>query len=1145
MRKNVACWNGDLLQILQQVRLRTLLLLLLPVLLTIPMAAFAGAYTQTVTLSERNASLITVFRKIEKQTGYHFWYEDALLKQTRPVTVSFRNAPLPAVLDACLKDQPLTYTIVERTVVIKRRPVTPAALVTTVAAPDEIVTGRVLNERSEPVVGATVQVKGTGEATSTNEEGRFRISVPSTDAVLVISSVGYAPQEVALGGRTAVEVSLTGNAQNMSEVVVTALGIRREARRLGYSTATVNTEQLTTNRTVNVGNSLQGKVAGLNVTPPAGGPGSSSKIRLRGQSSFGPNNSPLIVVNGIPFNNQSYAAGTGGTVSNTPAGGSSDQGDGLQSINPEDIESMTVLKGGAAAALYGSRAKDGVIIITTKSGRGMNGIGVELNSNFQAEQALDFIDFQYEYGQGEFGKRPATLSEAQSSGVWSFGERFDGKPQIQFDGTTRPYEPHKNRIRDFYRTGYAWTNSVALSGGSDKGNFRLSFANTTAEAIMPNSDFNKKILNLGLSYRFTNKFSVQLNANYSNEHNQNPPQIGIQDMNANTTVYTLANSIHADWLKNYKDAQGNEMALARFTNRNNPYWVTYNRFENVRRDRIFGNASLRYEFTKNFYLQGRIGQDYFSRPYDYNRPTGTRSIGSAPPGLFNGVYYQDVSTFRERNMDLMAGYSTTFGDFGIDLMAGGNSMQQQSDRMRTLVTNFYVRDLYTIGNGVTKEPEYDFGKLRINSLYGSAEFSLRNFLYLTLTARNDWFSTLNPQSNSYLYPSASGSFVFSQAARMPAWLNFGKLRLAYAEVGSGTDPYSDKLYYAVNANALNGIPLGRINSSVSPNPNLRPLKIKEAEAGLELRLFNRVLLDVSVYRKNTVDEILNVDISNASGFGQTKVNIGKLRNEGVEMLLSVNPVKGRLNWETALNGSFNESTVLQLAEGQQRFDVGNGEFFGIVSHEVGRSLASLRGFDYRRDAKGNILTVNGKFQQGSLVTFGSAIPKWVGGWLNTLSFDRFRLFTQVDFKAGHKILSNSNLNFLRHGLHKRSLEGRQGGVVFPGVNPDGSPNTVAVEAEDFYATYRGANNATAFVYKGDFIRWRALSLGYDFSNLVKGTFMRGLNVSLIMNNVLMIKKHIDNLDPEASVSSSDFLQGIETHALPTTRSYGLNVNIKL
>lgn len=1122
-------------------------------LLLVSLQAGAKDLAQTITLAEKNASLEAIFKKIEKQSDFHFWYENRLIKSAKKVSISVKDASLDEVMQQCLREQALTYTVVEKTIVIRQKTELPAfspvTRITNVNATRtfEILTGRVTTDRGEPVVGATVQVKGSNTATVTDNDGRFRIDIPSSAAVLVISYVGYETQEIPVGGKSTLDVALVNRQANMNEVVVTALGIRREARRLGYSTATVGTDQVTVNRTTNVGNSLVGKVAGLNVSPPAGGPGGSSKIRIRGQSSFGGDNSPLIVVNGIPINNSSISGGQGGQTGN-PTGGSSDQGDGLQSINPDDIESITVLKGAPAAALYGFRAKDGVLLITTKAGRGVNGIGVEVNSNFQAEQALDYTDFQYEYGQGENGKRPTSVADAQTSGVHSFGVKFDGQPTPQFDGSTQPYQPYKDRIKDFYRTGYSWTNSVALSGGNEKGNFRLSFANTDAEAIMPNSDFHKKVLNLGLSYRFTPQLSMQLNANYSNEYNHNPPQIGIQDLNANTTVYTLANSIDVKWLKQtYKDPNGNEQPLSRFTNRNNPYWVTLVRAENVRRDRLIGNASLRYQFTDWLYLQGRFGQDYFTRPYNYNRPTGTRSIGAAAVG-FNGQFYQDVTTFRERNMDFLIGATRKFGAFGLDLTVGGNQLQQVYDRVRTNVTNFYVRDLYTISNGQTKDPGYDYSKKRVNSLYGSAELSYSNYLYLTLTSRTDWFSTLNPETNNITYPSASLSYVFTSSLKgLPAWLNFGKIRGGYAEVGGDTDPYSNALYYSVNSVPFNGIGLGNISGTTSPNPNLRPLRVKETEVGLELRMFNnRVNLDVAAYKKLTVDQILNIDISNASGFTQTKVNIGESQNKGIEGMLALTPVRGKnINWETSFNTSYNTSKVLQLANGQTAVQVGTGEFFGNIAHEVGLPLASLRGFDYKRDAKGNIVTSGGLFLQGKLTTFGSAIPKWTGGWLNTVNIKGVRIFTQVDYKAGYKIMSNSNLNFLRHGLSKGSLVGREGGVTFAGANADGTTNTTAVEAETFYSQYRGQNVATPFVYNGSFVRWRALSIGYDLTRLLKKDgSIKGLTVSALMNNVLMIKKYLDNLDPEAQVSASDNLQGIETHTLPTTRTYGLNVNVR-
>ncbi len=1100
-----------------------------------------------VSLDIENRSLEQVMDEIESQSEFYFIFNQKQIDVNRVVEIHSENQLITDILPELFKGTNVNYVVLDRKILLTTESVDSKTTSSMTGDPQQkVISGRITDSKGNPVPGANVTLKGTTTGTIADSDGKYSISVTDPNSTLVFSFIGFTSQEIPLAGRSSVDVVLAEETTVLNEVVVTALGIKKESKRIGYATSTVNNNVLTENRTTNFGNSLVGQIAGLNVSAPAGGPGGSSKIRIRGQSSFGGNNSPLIVVNGVPINNTSISAGgSAGNGTGNPTGGSSDQGDGLQSINQDDIESMTVLKGAAAAALYGYRAKDGAIIITTKSGGKKKGIGIEINSNTQIDEPLDYTDFQYEYGQGENGVRPSSVAEAQSSGVWSFGEKFDGVLTPQFDGTMQPYLPNKNRIKDFYRKAVNMTNSIALTGANDKGNFRLSFANTDAQALIPNSDYHKKIVNLGLNYKFIPKLSLQLNFNYSNEDNHNPPQIGIQDMNANSTIYTMANSIDVHWLeKTYMDVNGNEQPLSRFTNRNNPYWVALKRFENVKRDRLFGNMTLRYQLLDWLYIQGRVGQDYYTRPYNYDRPTGTRSIGAVTSG-YNGYYYQDATTFRELNMDFLIGATKTFGNFGIDATFGGNAMRQTRDNIGSSVTNFYVRDLYTIGNGQVKNPFYNYSKKAVNSLYGSVDFSYRSYLYLNLTARNDWFSTLNPKSNNYLYPSASVSYIFTQSfGNIPKWLNYGKLRASYAEVGGDTDPYSNNLYYSVNSNQFNGIALGSVSSAVSPNPNLRPLKVKEAELGLELRtLDSRVNLDLSVYKKNTVDEILKVDISNTSGYSQTLVNVGKLENKGIEMLLTFVPVrKTNITWETGFNASYNISKVIELASGQQRFDVGTGEFFGWVSQEVGLPLASLRGFDYKRDANGNIITVGGLFQQGNIVTFGSAIPKWVGGWLNTINYKHFRIFAQIDFKAGYKIMSNSNLNFYREGLSKASLEGRENGVIFPGVNADGTPNTTSVPAEQFYSQYRSTALATPFMYDGSFIRWRTLSVSYDLSRFVTKVF-DGLTVSAVCNNVALLLKHIDNLDPEASVSTSDNLQGIETHTLPTTRSYGFNINI--
>jgi TonB-linked SusC/RagA family outer membrane protein len=1082
--------------------------------------------------------ILEVFKFIEAKSDYHFVYDQSIIGENHIISLTGSGSSLKEMLREISRQTNLNFKQINKLVYVKQenenKILQPAKVL-------EIITGKVTDQAGAPIPGVSVLIKGTSTGTITDQEGNFSIDVPDDNAVLVFTYIGFATQEVSVAGRSNIELTLEENVESLGEVVVTALGIEIESRKLGYSATAVNPDLLTTNRSVNVGNSLQGKIAGVNVSVPSSGPGGSSKIRIRGQSSFGGDNSPLIIVDGIPINNRAYSAGYSNP---NPTGASSDGGDGLQSINPDNIASMTVLKGAAAAALYGFRAKDGAIIITTKSGTLNEGIGIEYNVNFQASNALDYTDFQYEYGQGEHGLRPTTVAEAQSSGVWSFGERFDGQLTPQFDGSMQPYLPHKNRIKDYFRTGTELTNSGALSGGNEKGTFRLSFSDTEAKGIVPNSDYNKKILNLGLNYNFTPKFSTHLNLNYSNEDNHNPPQIGIERFGINSSLYTMANSIDVDWLKNYKDANGNEMPLSRFTGRTNAYWAAYERFENINRDRLFGNATMRYQFSEWVYVQGRVGQDYYTRPYEINQPTGSRVLGSAVTG-FNGSYYQDVSTFRETNFDFLIGANKTLGRFGINAIVGGNQMQQVSDILSTNVSNFYVRDLYTIGNGQIKNPNYSYSQKRVNSLYGSAEFSYNDYLFLNVTGRNDWFSTLNPESNSYLYPSISSSFVFSDIFNeLPSWLSFGKLRAAYAEVGSDTDPYVNTLYYSMSANPFNNSPLGSPNTSTSPNPNLRPLKVKESEIGLDLRLFNNLVqINMSAYQKFTEDEILNVDISIASGYDQTKVNVGRLKNEGVEMLLTLFPVNRQVTWETTFNTAYNRSKVLELAHGQESFDVGRGQWFGTMSHELGKPLASVRSFDYKRDDNGNIVTSAGKPLLGDLITYGSAIPKWTGGWLNTVTYKGFRLFTQVDYKFGAVVLSNSNFNFLRHGLSKETLPGREEGVLFEGtVNADGSPNTTRVPAEDFYSAFR--NLGEKFIYDASFVRLRSISLGYDLSHILGNTFIREMTVSAIANNVLMIKKYLDNVDPEAQDSVSDNLQGIDAHALPTTRSLGVNVRVK-
>jgi TonB-linked SusC/RagA family outer membrane protein len=1013
--------------------------------------------------------------------------------------------------------------------------------------------------------GVSVQVKGINAGTSTNADGSYSVNA-NAGATLVFSYIGFSTKEVKVGTQTIVDVTLDEDVSSLDEVVVTALGIKKEAKKLGYATTTINAAAITENRSPNFMNTLQGKIAGVNISGLGTGPAGTSKIRIRGQSSISGQNNPLIVVNGVPIDNTNFGTNPGNASADNSigvrgGGNTSDGGDGLSSINPDDIESMTVLKGATAAALYGSRAKDGVIMITTKSRGNGKGIGVTYNMNYTNETPLDFTDYQNEYGQGENGVRPQAPNP--TSGQWSFGEKFaPGMTQILFDGVSVPYVPQEGRIREFFRNGQNLTNTVSLSAGGDKGGMNLSFSNMDSKGIVPNNSFNRKTINLGYSYDLSKKLSFAGNINYSNEYNKNPPNIANQDNSIPTSLYNMANSMPLDLLDQKKyNAAGNEYIYSRFQNRTNPYWVLAEQFQNIRRDRVFGNISAKYNILPWLFVQGRVGQDYWSRDQDFNNfPTGHASIAAAPVGFVNGTYTQESRRFRETNVDVLLSGNRTFGDFGLDFNVGGNQMYRRSDLNSVLVQDFVVRGLYTVMNGRVKDPIYGLSERAVNSVYGSSEFSYKNFLYLNVTARNDWFSTLSKANRSILYPSLSGSFVFSQAfENMPNWLNFGKLRVAYAEVGSDTDvgPYANNLFYGINANlfpnpAGQAQPVGGSQGTTVPNANLRPMRTTESEIGLELKtLNNRVSLDMAVYRKITDDQIVSAQISDASGFVTTLINSGSSRNNGVEALLTLVPVKTKdFQWEVNLNGSYNITKVLSLATDKEgeRITVGTHVFNGELRQIVGQEMGQIYGFGFRRDAKGQmVLGANGiPLRTSDLISFGSALPKWVGGINNSFTYKGLSISALIDFKLGNTMLSGTNFNAVRHGLHKMTLEGRStNGITAVGVNANGETNAVKANVQDYWSVVRSQALIEPVIYNGGYWKLRQITAGYDISKFIpKNTPIQGAKISFVANNVLMLKKWVDNIDPESFGYSSDNLVGMESTGLPTTRSLGFNLNVK-
>ncbi|WP_298737934.1 SusC/RagA family TonB-linked outer membrane protein [uncultured Chitinophaga sp.] len=1017
------------------------------------------------------------------------------------------------------------------------------------------------DEQGTKLPGISVVVKGSTAGTTTGTDGQFRVAAGG-DATLVFSSIGFTTQEVAVNGRSVINVTLTTGKQELGEVVVTALGIKKQARGLGYSVTAVKPEELTVNRTSNVMNALQGKVAGLNISSLGTGPGGTSKIRIRGQSSLSGQNNPLIVINGVPVDNTNF---NDNTITVKGGGVYADGGDGLSSINPDDIESMTVLKGAPASALYGSRAKDGVIMITTKTKGAVKGIGVSYNLNYTNDTPLDFTDYQRDYGQGENGVRPT--SPNPTSGQWSFGEKFaPGMTHILFDNLTVPYQPQGSRIKEFYRHGQNVSNTVAFDMTNEKGGMRLSLNNTENKGIMPNNTFNRKTMNLGFSYNLTEQFTVAGNINYSRENNKNPPNIANQDNSIPTTLMAMSTSMPLEVLDaNKYNAAGNEYPWSRFTNRTNPYWVLAEQFHNIKRDRLFGNITLKYNLLSWLSVQGRFGQDYWSRDEDVNNfPTGQASRAAAPFGFVNGVYTQESRRFRETNLDFLVNANKTFGDLGVNVNVGGNRMRKRSDINNVVVTDFIIRDLYTVQNGRGKDPVYTLNEQGVNSLYGAAELNWKQVFYLNGTLRNDRFSTLSPENRSIYYPSVSGSYVFSEHLPHLSWLSFGKVRAGYAEVGSDGDvaPYSDQLFYTVNANFIanpNGTPVPVGTSNISntvtgttlPNPNLRPSRVAETEVGLELRMFDsRVNLDLAAYRKITSDQIVLVQISDASGYLNTPINSGKSRNKGFEAMLNLVPVRNRsFRWDFTANTSYNITKVLSIISDRpgERITTGTHVFNGETRHVVGQEIGQIAGYGYARNENGQrIFQSNGLPQRTpDFVLFGSALPKWVGGFLNTFNYNGIQLSVFIDYKLGNKMLSGTNFNAVRHGLHKMTLEGREGGVVGDGVDASGRPNEAVAQAQLYWEHLRSQQIVESVVYNGGYWKLRQLTLGYDFTKHIPPHWpIKGLKLDFVSNNVLIIKKWVDNIDPETFGFGSDNQVGLESPGLPSTRSLGLNLNVK-
>ncbi|MEQ6122506.1 SusC/RagA family TonB-linked outer membrane protein [Reichenbachiella sp. MALMAid0571] len=1092
-----------------------------------------------VDLAVENVSLQQLLDQISQKTNFTIGYETNLVNKDEKYTFVSKGENFELLLLEIAKKAEVKFKRINNKLLVSKDPRNIAEKKIEIILEVDI-SGKVTDENGEGLPGASVVIKGSATGTTTDFDGNYKLAVPS-DATIIVSFVGYKNQEIVVGSQSVIDITMQVDAEQLEEVVVTALGIEKDAKALGYAVTQLDGKGFTEAREINVGNALTGKVAGVNVSNIASGPAGSTRVVIRGNSSISGNNQPLYVVDGVPIDNT--------TLGSAGQWGGKDWGDGLSSINPDDIESMTVLKGNSAGALYGSRASNGVILITTKKGKNRKGIGIELNSNFTFDKIINtYDDLQTEYGQGRLGLKPTTAEEALSYGKNTWGAKLDGSPVYQFDGVERPYSYVGNNINNFYNTGKTLSNTVSLTAGDETKNIRVSISDMDNTSVIPNSGMDRNTFTVSANGKFAKKLTLTTKIQYNIENVKNRPNLSDSPGNTNYSVANMPTNVDVRTLKGSTskigaNADGTELGQNNNAFVNNPYWTAYQYETRDKRDRLIASGQMRYDFTDWLYLQGRVGTDWYTSRRRDLVPYGTN--GS------NGSLTETEIRQRETNAEFIFGMDKTFGDFRINSFFGGNRMRKSNERFDLSGTDFQVPFFHSITNFVNVQSNLDQGEVGINSLFGSAEVSYKNVLFLTMTGRNDWFSTLEPETNSVFYPSAALSFAFSDLMELPSWFTFGKVRTAWSEVGGAPlTPYRTNLTYNI-VGGHQGASLGSVSSSEVPNRALRPLKVSEIEIGMDLRFFNdRLGLDIAYYDRKTTNDILSATLSNATGFSSAAVNIGEMTNKGVELLLRGTPVKGAFTWDVSFNYANNKNEVVKLADGLDVLVADQSRTQRAwIQHIVGQPFSSIVGYRQQRiDGQLVFGEFGGPFAKRDSETsiLGKGVAPVTGGISNDFYYKNFNLSFLLGFQMGGSIHSGTNTLFYTNGLHEGTLAGRENGLSFTALNTEGISEDYVVtpeELEDYY--WVQSNWITEYVvYSSDYVKLRSFVLGYTLpGKLIERTPFNSVNISFVGRNLWLIHSKTDNIDPESTYNNGNS-QGLEYTAVPQSRSFGFNLSIK-
>ncbi len=1070
-------------------------------------------------------------------------------------------------------------------------------------------------ENGEVLPGVSVQVKGTTTGSVTDINGNFSINAKPEDVLRVVY-VGFNTVEVKVGAQTTIDIVLETNS-TLDEVVVTALGIERDKKALGYAVSEVNGNDLTQARETNVLNSLSGRVAGVQVVGTPSGIGSSARITIRGERSLNINNNqPLFVVDGVPISNQTFGSSGGPNGRNQDV----DYGNGAGFVNPDDIESMTILKGASAAALYGSRANNGVIVIKTKSGKASKGIGVSLNSTASFETVLRLPDYQNVYGQGlngEFGFKDGNGGGLRDGVDEAWGPKMDGQLLTQFDSptsngfrggdvgnlyaqiapvnltnqlngrgeiTATPFIARPDNIRNFFETGQTLTNNIALTGGNDFGTFRLSFTNLDQKGFVPNTDLKRNTISFNGGYNLSKKLTANINFNYMNNKSGNRPNLSYGTENIMYLFNCwLPRSVDLAAMRDYWQAgrEGLNQYGFNYNYHDNPYFNLYENTNSQDISRVFGNASVTYQIADNLRLMLRSGLDASDEFRDRRRAYSTQRY-------LLGSYREEKIRFQEQNHDFLLSWDKSLSSrLDLNFSFGGNQMTQVRNASDASAPELAVPGVYSLNNSRVAVQTSTFrSERRINSLYANAQLGFNRYLYLDLSARNDWSSTLPSDSRSYLYYSANVSAVVSEMLKLKpgSALSFAKVRLGFAQVGNDTDPYQLAAVYSAQTQAL-GLPVYSEASQI-PNADLKPEISTSFETGFDVRfLNNRIGLDATYYNTNSRNQILPVPLSTTTGYTARLINAGLINNQGVEFMLHLVPVqrRGVFTWNVDFNAARNVSEVKELytdpVSGQEITNYVMASRYITVEARVGEQMGNMYAIGYERvssDPSSKYYDPTGQFvgrivynsagkpiATTNRILMGNYNPDWLMGINNNFNFKGVNLGFLFDFRIGGEMYSHTQTVGREGGIISETLEGRANGYdltqegngvvgngVIPQVDADGkiigyAENAQKLSAREWHTTITlGRRVLEDMTYDASFVKLREVRLGYTLpKKWLTGARIQNVNISLVGRNLALWTK-VPHVDPEtSSTSGGTIIPGVESVALPSTRSFGINLGV--